>query len=286
MSIEYPCRVCKLEVKDDDKSIQYDLCDKWNHLNCVNVNKKKYEKLMNYPLPWYCSFCENELSFSKMSNNNLKNFLHAENCIFHKISSIKTMSKKTREMMKHFCQMNQVFDNNENTISCDYYNIEEPNKLNINRHYYLFILRLNISSLSSNIDDLQYFLVCWQQKWTYVFMKVDYVSKQSSNYEFRHSWIYFWTYSYWIISRKYPNVYIYSPKELESIFIEFLFPNKLSSILGTIYKHPSMKPFKFNNKFLEPLLSKIKAEGKDTFLWEILVLILLNTTKRKALQNF
>ena len=27
-----------------------------------------------------------------------------------------------------------------------------------------------------------------------------------------------------------------------------------------------MKPYKFNNKFLEPLLSKIKAEGKDNFL--------------------
>ena len=27
-----------------------------------------------------------------------------------------------------------------------------------------------------------------------------------------------------------------------------------------------MKPYKFNKEFLEPLLSKIKAEGKDTFL--------------------
>ena len=27
-----------------------------------------------------------------------------------------------------------------------------------------------------------------------------------------------------------------------------------------------MKPYKFNNEFLEPLLSKIKAEGKVTFL--------------------
>ena len=27
-----------------------------------------------------------------------------------------------------------------------------------------------------------------------------------------------------------------------------------------------MKPYKFNNKYLEPLLSKIEAEGKATFL--------------------
>ena len=62
------------------------------------------------------------------------------------------------------------------------------------------------------------------------------------------------------------DLQIYSPKELESIFIEILIPNKPSLILGTIYKHPSMKPYKFNKKFLEPLLSKIKAQGKDNFL--------------------
>ena len=62
------------------------------------------------------------------------------------------------------------------------------------------------------------------------------------------------------------DLQIYSLKELESIFIEIVITNKPSPILGTIYKHPSMKPYKFNNKFLEPLLSKTKAEGKGTFL--------------------
>ena len=80
-----------------------------------------------------------------MSNNHLKNFLHAENPIFHKISSIKTISKKTREMIKRFCQINEVSDDNENAISCDYDNIDKLNKLNINRRHDLFILHLNIS---------------------------------------------------------------------------------------------------------------------------------------------
>ena len=105
MSIEYLCKVCKLEVKNYDESIQCDLCDKWNHVNCVNVSKKKNEKLKNDPLTWYCSFCKNELLFSKMSDNDLKNFFHAENPIFHKISTIKTTSKKIREMMKRFHQI-------------------------------------------------------------------------------------------------------------------------------------------------------------------------------------
>ena len=62
------------------------------------------------------------------------------------------------------------------------------------------------------------------------------------------------------------DLQIYSVKELESIFIKIIIPNKPSLILGAIYKRPSMKPYKFNNEFLEPLLSKIKAEGKAKFL--------------------
>ena len=62
------------------------------------------------------------------------------------------------------------------------------------------------------------------------------------------------------------DLQIYYPEELESIFTEILNPNKPSLILGTIYNNPSMKPYTFNNEFLEPLLSKIKAEGKGTFL--------------------
>lgn len=75
-STENPCRLCNLEVKTDDGSIQCDLRDRWNHINCVNVSKQKHEKLKNDPSPEYCTFCTNEMHFSKMSSNDLKN-LHA-----------------------------------------------------------------------------------------------------------------------------------------------------------------------------------------------------------------
>ena len=45
MSTEYPCKLCNLELKNDYESIQCDLCDKWNHINCVNVSKKNMENL-------------------------------------------------------------------------------------------------------------------------------------------------------------------------------------------------------------------------------------------------
>ena len=71
------------------------------------------------------------MPFSKMSNNHQKNLHAAKPASSSKGTSIKTTSKKAREMMKRFCQINQFFEDNENVLSCDYCSIEELNKLNI-----------------------------------------------------------------------------------------------------------------------------------------------------------
>ena len=43
MNIECPCSICKNEVKQDDKSVQCDLCNKWNHIECVGISPEYYE---------------------------------------------------------------------------------------------------------------------------------------------------------------------------------------------------------------------------------------------------
>ena len=65
---------------------------------------------------------------------------------------------------------------------------------------------------------------------------------------------------------KYENSQIHSPKELESIFIELLIPNKSSLILGTIYKHPIMQLFKFSNDLMKKLHNKISLENKRSLI--------------------
>ena len=47
-----------------------------------------------------------------------------------------------------------------------------------------------------------------------------------------------------------------------------------------------MKPYKFNNEFLEPLLSKIKAEGKATFLAGDFNFNLIKYNKNKGTAEF
>ena len=41
MTDHYSCRLCMLEVEDDDKSIQCDLCDRWIHIKCAGINYQK-----------------------------------------------------------------------------------------------------------------------------------------------------------------------------------------------------------------------------------------------------
>ena len=49
--IKFPCKVCSLEVNNNDHSIRCDSCDKKNHINCVYINEEKHKKLKINPLP-------------------------------------------------------------------------------------------------------------------------------------------------------------------------------------------------------------------------------------------
>ena len=58
------------------------------------------------------------------------------------------------------------------------------------------------------------------------------------------------------------DLYIYNPKQLESILIEILRPDLPGDIIGTMYKHPSMNVSTFNAEFFAPLLKNLNKENK------------------------
>ena len=67
------------------------------------------------------------------------------------------MTKKTTEKLKTFREVSQLFDQSENSVSCDYYTPYELNKVK-GKQGDLSVLPLNIPSLSVHIDDLKSFL--------------------------------------------------------------------------------------------------------------------------------
>ena len=239
MTIEYPRDICKNEVKQEDRSVQCDLCNKWNRIGCVGINSAHYEKLQNDTKPWYCPNCSNELPFSDMRDKDL-NKIHIQSTPQTYFTNVP--NKKKKGLMNKFQELNSLFDQSENTISCDFYDFS--------------LLHLNISLLSCHMNDLVNFLALLNTKLdvicipeTRVSHKNLILSCQVITYE-----------------RRYADLQICYPKELLSVSIDLMIPHNRSYILGTIYKHPSFKHFKFNNKYMEELLTVITHKNKNCVL--------------------
>ena len=61
-----------------------------------------------------------------------------------------------------------------------------------------------------------------------------------------------------------PDLVIYKPKKLESIFAEVVLPKKSNLIVGCICKHPCMNICTFNDHYLNPLLDNLSKEANKT----------------------
>ena len=65
-------------------------------------------------------------------------------------------------------------------------------------------------------------------------------------------------------SKTRPDLAIYKPKRIESIFAEVVLLKKRKLIVGCIYKHPYMDICTFNDHFLNPLLDNLSKEANKT----------------------
>ena len=97
----------KIEVKNEDESIQCDLCDKWNHNFCVDVSSAKYEKLKLSMLLRYCPTCEKEMAFSSLSNKEFNIFLY-RNPPHHNAQAtpLKKINKRTKNIPRKLKYLN------------------------------------------------------------------------------------------------------------------------------------------------------------------------------------
>ena len=149
MTVQYSCGTCKIEVKNEDESVQCDLYNKWNHIFCVDISCAKYEKLKLSMLPWYCSISAMEMPFSSLSNKEF-NLSLSRNPLHSSAQAItsKKIDKHTEEILKKLSNLNKFFDHTENNVSCDYLDINEYKKIKIKEQDFS-LLHLNISSLPS-----------------------------------------------------------------------------------------------------------------------------------------
>ena len=99
--------------------------------DCASNGETQYENIKESPLPWYCSSCIMELPFFTVKNNDLQ-ILPNDSHKNHPKPIPKKINNNTKEFLKKFRKMSQIFEQSENSLSCDYYHISDFKKLKIN----------------------------------------------------------------------------------------------------------------------------------------------------------
>ena len=289
MAEQYPWRVCELEVNGNGDSVQ---CDGY-HINYIEINKQKYEKLKKVPLPWYCPVCMSEIPFPQTNKKEFISLLYPKNTLQQPLQIIKKSNKEIKYLMAWFKQINDLLDSSENLTSCDYYHVNDISKLRINE-IDLSVIQLNTSSLPLHINELKLFLSFFKYKFDIISLSESRITKSNTlttnveipGYNIKHTpteskaggcLLY--------ISNKNPyklrnDLNVYCPKKLESVFIKVLLSNKPSQIIGTIYKHASMNVSTFTNKHLKNI--PIHYENKSSLLTGDFNINLINYNKKEA----
>ena len=239
-----------------------------------------------------------KIPFSTLSNKGLKTVLFGDSSKTLAKSFSKPFDKKTTEKLKTFREVSQLFNQSENSVSCYYYTpyeqLFDQSENSVSCYYYtpyelnkirvkqedLSVLHLNISSLSAHIDDLKNALSELRIKFdiTCIYESklsqknpqttninlVGYNIEQTPTESSAGGVLFYISQMFSYKPRK--DLQTYCPKKFESGFIELTIPNKPNFIVGTVYKHPSMQHYKFNNDFPENILNKIQTEKKFSIL--------------------
>ena len=264
-------------VTNCDQAIQRHLCDFWVHIKCNDLNYTDYKFLQNSNDPWFCiSYCSETFPFNTVKSN--KNFTS----IFHDSNNkSKTPDDKDNSLLlkpsEHLKYLTNQFNNMssppdgtnsgdpENTVSSKYYDIEELQKLKItNKSRSLSLFHINTCSLSKNFYDLQHLLSCTNKSFDVIAINETRITKNVSiinnlsinNYSIEFTptessaggtLLHIANHLSYILRQ---DLNIYKKNELESTLIEIMNPKKSNTIVGTMYKHPSMDITDFNSNYL------------------------------------
>ena len=82
MVVQFPCLKCNRAVAKNHKAVQCDICDKWVHIACNNLNTYTNKKLQKDKSPWYCICClQKELPYCSIDSDILNSFIHGNRIV-------------------------------------------------------------------------------------------------------------------------------------------------------------------------------------------------------------
>ena len=154
-----PCNICNKTVKNKQKGILCDTCDRWFHIGCNGTSEDEYEILKFSGGPCVCLVCNlsqnlDRLPFTRCDNIQLINIYNTNSLRFLKsllnaeivIESTKFSNSSSNEISLEL----------PSKTSCKYYSVNEYQLLNNLGN--LNIFHTNINGLGSKIDNLYEFV--------------------------------------------------------------------------------------------------------------------------------
>ena len=101
MVVKHPCGICQKSVGVKHKAICCDICNRWIHTACNNLDRKTYSKLQESNKNWFCITCiKKEIPFASQIMNS-KIFIVVGILHFLKVKILNhLLPKLTTELMK------------------------------------------------------------------------------------------------------------------------------------------------------------------------------------------
>ena len=165
--IQFPCRVCSKAVGDSHRAIECDLCKTWIHIKCNKIDQIDYKFYQdNRDKCFFCIKCSAEnIAFSSLNDNKfeicVKNgikYLPDTDVSFKPSYSEQRLFNKLNNSINNnaFCFVQEDNeDNNDLTIDCNYYSLDEFTSAKFNSSKTFSIVHLNIHSIEKHIDEFR-----------------------------------------------------------------------------------------------------------------------------------
>ena len=136
-------------VANNHKAICCDICNKWIHISCNNLDRKTYIKLQCSNTTWYCiSYLQEELPFNTTTNQEFAKIYSSKHIISFTQQKIQNFKENAIELLK---------EQSNNIINCSYCDITEINQINDvdKKKSFFSLLHMNMSSLLYHFEKLE-----------------------------------------------------------------------------------------------------------------------------------
>ena len=267
MVVRFPCRACSKNVNNNHNGIFCDSCNSWIHRKCNKLTRQDYDKLSNEgeDVPFICICClADNIPFSNLTDKNFNlAVIKGVNYQFDDLDNdLHVLSKEQLNIIKKFKSVlnkNSPESDDDGDVShipdCNYYSTEEFSNAKFNKNKSFSILHLNIHSIQRHIEELRSILSLLDYKFDIIAIsesmlhkgKPPSVSIELDGYSsplncpteaYKGGVLLYTSDKLTVVPR--PDLDIYSPKKVESIFVEIINDKTKNDIIGVTYRHHSI----------------------------------------------